>query len=377
MNFCKRGILLQVWVIPSIICDCHEFAGDCESSWEATFSDSVSPPLKLSHPLLSASQTSPSTQLAEVCQQPGSGVETPNLASRHCWWDIIPRSLTPGCGYWAHMAAYMWADHGVGFQKFCRKVCIRTYIHAKELGHWGRHVKWTWSFTLPTVVPLNSWGLSVVGKVATVTLISWWQTLGRRHSWAYCIIFLLGQTEIAVDTAWHFLPWSNQQMIRAVSRCCHTALGFSQQYMNKYCVFLPCFCLWFSALLGTIPFNNHIEVCHLDSPLPAPLHYWRASCGTGRGRWHQKPWGRVGGGAQSSSWVSPRTSLATKGLAAAELVWTSVEDVALKKQWLNVELFRHNIPLPCSGWLLHQNIAICPCSEDCRTSLIPMAITKA
>ncbi|XP_061045923.1 sideroflexin-1 isoform X1 [Eubalaena glacialis] len=59
----------------------------------------VSPPLKLSHPLLSASQTSPSTQLAEVCQQPGSGVEAPNLASCHCWWDIIPRSLTPGCGY--------------------------------------------------------------------------------------------------------------------------------------------------------------------------------------------------------------------------------------------------------------------------------------
>ena len=156
----------------------------------------ASPPLKLSHPLLSASQTSPSTRLAEVCQQPGSGVER----------GLIPQSLTPGCGYWAHMAAYMWADHGVGFQKFCRKVCIRTYIHAKELGHRGRHVKWTWSFTLPTVMPLNSWGLSVVGKVATVTLISWWQTLGRRHRWAYCIIFLLGQTEIAVGTAWHFLP---------------------------------------------------------------------------------------------------------------------------------------------------------------------------
>ena len=130
-------------------------------------------------------------------------------------------------------------------------------------------------------------------------------------------------------------------MIQAVSHCCHTALGFSQQYTNKYCVFLPCFCLWFTALLGTIPFNNHIEVCHLGSPLPAPLHHWRASCGPGKGRWHQKPWGRVGGGGQSSSWVSPSASLATEGLAAAELVQTSVEDGALKKRWLNVELLRH------------------------------------
>lgn len=87
---------------------------------------------------------------------------------------------------------------------------------------------------------LNSQGLGVVGKVAAVTLISWQQTLARRQGWAYCIIFLLGQTETAPDTAWRFLPGSNQQMTQAASHCSHRALGFSTRKMSHCCVSLPC-----------------------------------------------------------------------------------------------------------------------------------------
>ena len=43
-------------------------------------------------------------------------------------------------------------------------------------------------------------------RVAAVTLVSLLQTLARRQCWAYCIVFLLGQTEMATDTAWPVLP---------------------------------------------------------------------------------------------------------------------------------------------------------------------------
>lgn len=64
------------------------------------------------------------------------------------------------------LAANMCPDRGLGFQKFSKKVYVCTYINAEKLGHRGK-------LDFPNSgIPSNSWGLSAVGKVATVTLIS-------------------------------------------------------------------------------------------------------------------------------------------------------------------------------------------------------------
>ena len=195
-----------MWVIPPIVYDCRESAP--VNAVGRPPSVAVSPPSKLSQSFLSASPTPPSTQLAEGCQQPNSAARLQIWPFATAAGTLLPGRLTPGCGYWAHVGANV----GLGFQKFSERVCMQTYVHA-EVRSPEKAVMWTWPFLLLTVMALNSWGLGVIGKVAAVTLISQQQTLARRQSWAYCIIFLLGQTETASDTAWCFLPWSNQQIV--------------------------------------------------------------------------------------------------------------------------------------------------------------------
>lgn len=121
-------------------------------------------------------------------------------------------------------------------------------------------------------------------------------------------------------------------------------------------------------LLGAVPFNSNLEVGRLASPLPAPLPPLQASHWAGGGCWHQKPWG--GGGRRSERIMNPSKGLTScQVLAAAQLVQTSVEDGALEKLWLNVELLRHTSHSHIQGCCCIRILHFCPHSEDCRTSL--------
>ena len=119
----------------------------------------------------------------------------------------------------------------------------------------------------------------------------------------------------------------------------------------------------------TAPFNNNLEVCHLASPPPAPLPPEGPHTGPEEAAGIRSHVAGRGGG-QSSSWIRPRASLAVKGLAAAKLVQTSLEDDVLKKLWLNVELLRHTSHPYIQGCCYIRILHFCPRGKDCRTSPI-------
>lgn len=130
--------------------------------------------------------------------------------------------------------------------------------------------------------------------------------------------------------------------------------------MNTYFVLLPHLSLQFLASLDTMyliiiwrcathtSFTEKPSACPAPQPAPPPLCPSTPPPLTWS--WQRPPVadprGEVGRGGQSSWWISPRVSLATGGLVVAAPLQTPGEDVALKKQWLNVGLFMHTFHSP-------------------------------
>lgn len=156
------------------------------------------------------------------------------------------------------------------------------------------------------------------------------------------------------------------------------ALGFFTRKMSNYCVFIPCpssLVCGFRLCLELHP-STIIWRCATLLPLCLP-HFPPEGPHTGpeeAAGIRSQVAGR--GGGQSSSWIRPRASLAVKGLAAAKLIQTSLEDDVLKKLWLNVELLRRTshpyIQSCCYIRILH----FCPRGKDCRTSPIVWPLWK-